>query len=679
MSGKVRELTGIPGWAHYRKSEEAGVACSTCDFYDGTKRICEYFSDAPVEPDMVCDKWQHRVDKNDEYETLPSMPGQYDPSEVRGMAELISALEPVHKDATSGLTPQEFKITPGAKSYLEGFWEQYPNLRDGCVNKYGYDPVDNTREYWRWGLSEPEHRDVLESVMSNGGVFDAALAQRWAQEEVSESNGSKGGESVYKPTSAMKSAAATALKWHEDGKRGGTNIGLGRAHQIVNGENLSASTVKRMHSFFARHAVDKNATGFSPGEDGYPSPGRVAWNLWGGDAGASWSKSKAAQMDRSSSVSKSEGALYLVSHAKTRYNRPGQPHDIVHGWRDTPLDSQGLTQAKELGDMLKKCGITELRSSSLKRADQTAKVVSNTIGVPYKSSRDFMPWNLGDFAGHSSADVIPKLKPYMTTDKDKPVDGGESFNDFEGRFIPALERLLKDAESGKVVALITHSRNIELAQGWLGGSGHRKHVDTKAISNDNIDPATILKVSRDPRTNKMLASGKFDESIAKGSAKKAEVVLRVVGVSRTPSGHRVYRAETRDGHYVGRTLPTRTRARKGDVIKVQANDFLQDANGDLRWQDPNVVGAQIKDTPHSWRELCALAGGELAKDAAEGAGGDIPPAGDEGIITRMPSGPTLDAVHIPAPLPNISVAYANRRLIPTPGRATFQEIGRAHV
>lgn len=94
------------------------------------------------------------------------------------------------------------------------------------------------------------------------------------------------------PTDGMKSAAARALAWHKDGKRGGTIVGLTRANQIVNGENLSESTVARMYSFFSRREVDKKATGFSAGEEGYPSPGRVAWDLWGGDAGFSWSRSK---------------------------------------------------------------------------------------------------------------------------------------------------------------------------------------------------------------------------------------------------------------------------------------------------------------------------------------------------------------------------------------------------
>lgn len=95
---------------------------------------------------------------------------------------------------------------------------------------------------------------------------------------------------TYSPNDGMKSAARRALAWKEEGKRGGTIIGLTRANQIVNGTNLSESTVKRMYSFFSRHEVDKRATGFSSGEEGYPSPGRVAWDLWGGDAGFSWSR-----------------------------------------------------------------------------------------------------------------------------------------------------------------------------------------------------------------------------------------------------------------------------------------------------------------------------------------------------------------------------------------------------
>lgn len=94
----------------------------------------------------------------------------------------------------------------------------------------------------------------------------------------------------YKPTDAMASNAERALKWRAEYNRGGTEVGVARAVQLKNKENLSFDTVQRMASYFARHEVDKQAEGFNSGEDGFPSAGRIAWDLWGGDAGASWSK-----------------------------------------------------------------------------------------------------------------------------------------------------------------------------------------------------------------------------------------------------------------------------------------------------------------------------------------------------------------------------------------------------
>ena len=103
--------------------------------------------------------------------------------------------------------------------------------------------------------------------------------------------------SDYKPTEAMIEEAQRGLDWRREFGRGGTEVGIARARDIVNGKNLSEDTVKRMFSFFSRHEVDKEAEGFRPGEEGYPSNGRIAWALWGGDAGFAWSRDKVASMD----------------------------------------------------------------------------------------------------------------------------------------------------------------------------------------------------------------------------------------------------------------------------------------------------------------------------------------------------------------------------------------------
>lgn len=100
----------------------------------------------------------------------------------------------------------------------------------------------------------------------------------------------------YKTTEGMKNEAQRGLDWRKEFGRGGTEVGIARARDIVNNRDLPEETIKRMYSFFSRHEVDKQAEGFNQGEEGYPSNGRIAWALWGGDAGFSWSKRLVEQM-----------------------------------------------------------------------------------------------------------------------------------------------------------------------------------------------------------------------------------------------------------------------------------------------------------------------------------------------------------------------------------------------
>ena len=131
-------------------------------------------------------------------------------------------------------------------------------------------------------------------------LFDAPIrldyvCNAWTSES---DEAGKAEELDLKPTEAMAEEAAKALAWREDGNPGGTLVGVARANQLVNRLALSERTVMRMHSYFSRHEIDKEAEGFRPGEDGYPSPGRVAWGLWGGDPGQRWAKAKRDEIVR---------------------------------------------------------------------------------------------------------------------------------------------------------------------------------------------------------------------------------------------------------------------------------------------------------------------------------------------------------------------------------------------
>lgn len=101
----------------------------------------------------------------------------------------------------------------------------------------------------------------------------------------------------FKPTAGMREEAERGLAWRKEFNRGGTAVGVARARDIVNGRQLPLDTVKRMHSYFARHEVDKKGQGWSEG-DGFPSAGRIAWALWGGDPGKTWAATIVERAER---------------------------------------------------------------------------------------------------------------------------------------------------------------------------------------------------------------------------------------------------------------------------------------------------------------------------------------------------------------------------------------------
>lgn len=96
----------------------------------------------------------------------------------------------------------------------------------------------------------------------------------------------------FSPPEGVRKAAARGLELRKKHGRGGTAVGVARAQTLSNGQKVTPETAKRMHSYFARHEVDKQGEGW--GED---SAGYIAWLLWGGDAGKSWSAKLVKQID----------------------------------------------------------------------------------------------------------------------------------------------------------------------------------------------------------------------------------------------------------------------------------------------------------------------------------------------------------------------------------------------
>jgi HK97 family phage major capsid protein len=151
------------------------------------------------------------------------------------------------------------------------------------------------------------------------------------------------------PNEAMKEEAQRGLDWRNEFGRGGTEVGIARARDIVNGRDLSEETIGRMVSYFARHEVDKEADGFRPGEDGYPSNGRIAWALWGGDPGKTWAEREWAKIknDRDYRPYPNEHAARLKDPDQydsfRRENDAGGPGiDFIYGIKDGTTEIQAI-------------------------------------------------------------------------------------------------------------------------------------------------------------------------------------------------------------------------------------------------------------------------------------------------------------------------------------------------
>lgn len=101
----------------------------------------------------------------------------------------------------------------------------------------------------------------------------------------------------FNPPQDVREEAARGLEWREEFGRGGTEVGVARARDLSNGRTISPDTARRMKAYFLRHEIDKEAEGWNDDENGYPSAGRIAWALWGGDPGFAWVDDIVTRMD----------------------------------------------------------------------------------------------------------------------------------------------------------------------------------------------------------------------------------------------------------------------------------------------------------------------------------------------------------------------------------------------
>ena len=177
--------------------------------------------------------------------------------------------------------------------------------------KQGRSKMDIVGKYGSHVLFSNENNgvviDVEENVVIDSGPLSALIAStKWQDDsiEFDESTAelaqaalttlnvsivSSAGRMYTIPKGAQEEAKR-GLEWRKEYNRGGTPVGVNSARTLAKGGQIGIEKVRHIAKYFPRHEIDKKAAGYQPGEEGFPSRGRIAWALWGGDAGWKWAQ-----------------------------------------------------------------------------------------------------------------------------------------------------------------------------------------------------------------------------------------------------------------------------------------------------------------------------------------------------------------------------------------------------
>ena len=170
--------------------------------------------------------------------------------------------------------------------------------------------------------------------------------------------------------------------------------------------------------------------------------------------------------------------ILVVRHGETVANKSG----ILQGHYDTPLNENGIAQAKCVAKRLKNKHFDAIYSSDLNRAFDTAKIIAEEhVSLPIIKVEKLREWNLGVLQGRPYKELIIEYPDILAAFKQQQhvpsIPGGETIEEFHNRIANCLEDIAKE-NLGKKVLIVSH-----------GGAIQRMLIHTMGrISEKNIYP-----------------------------------------------------------------------------------------------------------------------------------------------------------------------------------------------
>lgn len=145
--------------------------------------------------------------------------------------------------------------------------------------------------------------------------------------------------------------------------------------------------------------------------------------------------------------------LMLVRHGETQWNVDRR---IQGAGSDVELNHTGKRQAECLGRALQKQGITAVYSSPLLRARLTAQAIAESYGMTVRLEPALVEIDAGEFESRTVDSIGGALSRFLLSNSigEMPrLPGGEGLEDLARRAWAAVEGIIRDNPSGKVVVV----------------------------------------------------------------------------------------------------------------------------------------------------------------------------------------------------------------------------------
>lgn len=188
--------------------------------------------------------------------------------------------------------------------------------------------------------------------------------------------------------------------------------------------------------------------------------------------------------------------IYLTRHGETLWNSEGR----MQGWKDSPLNDRGLSQAQLLGNKLQKLDIDIIYSSPIGRAKHTAEILKGDKNIPIIFDDRLKEINMGKWEGMLRKDIESIYESnlynfFNEPNKYMPVEG-ETFNDVLFRTSSFIDDIV-NTHSGKNLLIVTHTITLKSILLNIEGIGLENFWDETYIYPTSLSIIKIGDSSKD--------------------------------------------------------------------------------------------------------------------------------------------------------------------------------------